>query len=264
MDVTQIFHAIILGIVEGLTEFLPVSSTGHLLITRELLGFDGVQGNVFEFAIQVGAILAVCVLYFKRLSKVALTLNKKGSRNFVYAILIAMLPAVIVALLFNDWITEHFFNITSIAISFIIGGIAIIIIENYMGKKNLINEVEKIDRKTAMKIGIVQCLSMIPGTSRSGATIMGSLLFGLDRKTAAEFSFFLAIPTIIGATVLNLYKTWGSIDDDAIHLILIGGAVSFVTALIVVNALIGFVSNHGFKPFAYYRILAGVLLLAFY
>ena len=264
MNLDQIFSAIILGIVEGLTEFLPVSSTGHLLIARDMLGFDGVEGNVFEFAIQIGAILAVCVLYFKRLSKVALTLNKKGSRNFVYAILIAMLPAALLGITVNDYITEHFYNIQSIAISFIVGGIIIIIIENYMGKKNLINDVEKIDRKTAMKIGLVQCLSMIPGTSRSGATIMGSLLFGLDRKTAAEFSFFLAIPTIIGATVLNLYKTWGSIDDDAIHLILIGGAVSFVTALVVVNSMIKFVSTHGFKPFAYYRILAGALLLAAY
>ena len=207
-----------------------------------------------------------------------------------------MLPTAILGLTINNYIEEHFYNITSIAISFIVGGIAIILIENYANKQSRklsssgltrgsssdaaaildprvrpeddgvkkITEVEQIDRKTAVKIGLFQCLSMIPGTSRSGATIMGSLLMGLDRRAAAEFSFFLAIPTIIGATVLNLYKTWGSIDDDAIHLILIGGIVSFITALFVVNGMIGFVSRNGFKPFAYYRIIAGALLLIFY
>lgn len=264
MDITQIIHAIILGIVEGLTEFLPVSSTGHLLIARDLLGFDGVEGNVFEFAIQIGAILAVCVLYFKRLTKVATTLHTKSSRNFVYAILIAMLPAAILGITINDYITEHFYNIESIAISLILGGIAIIAIEDHFKKNPRIHKVEEIDRNTAIKIGIVQCLSMLPGTSRSGATIMGALLAGVNRKVAAEFSFFLAIPTIIGATVLNLYKTWGSIDDDAFHLILIGGAVSFITALVVVNGMIGFVSKNGFKPFAYYRIVLGALLLSLY
>ena len=262
MDIHQIYQAIILGIVEGLTEFLPVSSTAHLLIARDILGFDGVKGNAFEIAIQAGAILAVCVLYYKKLTNVALTLHKKESRKFVTAVLVAFLPAVFIGLTVHDYMEAKFFNKQTIAIAFILGGIAIILIETYVRKPN-IHTVEAINKKTALKIGIIQCLAMIPGTSRSGATIMGAMVSGVDRKAAAEFSFFLAIPTIIGATVLDLYKSWHNINHDAMSLIIIGGVVSFITALVVVNGLISFISRNGFKPFAYYRIVFGIALLAY-
>jgi undecaprenyl-diphosphatase len=258
---TETIQAIILGIVEGLTEFLPVSSTGHLLIAKEMLGFNAVRGNAFEISIQVGAILAVCLLYYRKLTSVALTLHKsKKSQNFTIAVLVAFMPAVIVGLLIHGYMEEHFFNLQSIAISFILGGIAIILIEKYV-KKPKIHDVDNINKKTALKIGLIQCLSMIPGTSRSGATIMGAMLAGVDRKAAAEFSFFLAIPTIIGATVLDLYKNWQELDASAIDLILVGGFVSFLTALVVVNKLVGFVSRNGFKPFAIYRIVAGIAII---
>ena len=261
MDIIQIIQAAIIGIVEGLTEFLPVSSTAHILIAKEMLGFNAVGGTAFEISIQTGAILAVCLLYYKKLTNVAMTLhNNKQSQKFTIAVLVAFLPAVVIGLAVHKYLEAEFFNLRSIAISFILGGIAIILIENY-AKNPKIHTVDDISKKTALKIGLIQCIAMIPGTSRSGATIMGAMLAGVDRKAAAEFSFFLAIPTIIGATVLDLYKNWSTINSEALELIAIGGVVSFFTALVVVNSLIGFISRNGFKPFAYYRIVVGVIIL---
>jgi undecaprenyl-diphosphatase len=202
------------------------------------------------------------LLYNKKLTNVAMTLhNNKQSQKFTIAVLVAFLPAVVIGLAAHKYLEAVFFNLSSIAISFILGGIAIILIENYV-KNPKIHTVDDINKKTALKIGLIQCIAMIPGTSRSGATIMGAMLAGVDRKAAAEFSFFLAIPTIIGATVLELYKYWRALSADDIDLILIGGVTSFFTALFVVNKLVGFVSRNGFKPFAYYRIVVGVIILA--
>lgn len=254
-------NAVIMGIVEGLTEFLPVSSTGHLLLMDEILKFKGPQGNVFEIVIQSGAILAVVAVYFRRLWNVAIKAPKDPeARRFIYTILIAFLPAMVIGAAAHDFIKAVLFNPTIVAIMFIVGGFAILAIEEYAPKPR-IDAVEKMPLKTALWIGFAQCLAMVPGVSRSGATIMGSLLFKVERKTAAEFSFFLAIPTMAAATAYDLYKNMDHLTMDDGAIIAIGFVVSFLAALVVVKTFIGFVGRHGFAPFAWYRIAAGSIAL---
>ena len=249
---------ILLGIVEGLTEFLPVSSTGHLILAGELLGFKGEANATFEIAIQSGAILAVVVAYFRRFSDVAVGLFRRdtGAFAFIRNIVLGFVPAGIAGVLFIKAFEAMLLSPITVAVALIIGGVAILWIEKHAGAP-VINSVEAMPARAALLVGIGQCIAMIPGVSRSGATIMSALLLKIDRKTAAEFSFFLAVPTIGGATVLLLWKNRDSLDAGQMSDIAIGFAVSFVVALAVVKGFVAIVSRFGFAPFAWYRIIVG-------
>ncbi|MBC7950258.1 MAG: undecaprenyl-diphosphate phosphatase [Rhodospirillaceae bacterium] len=254
-------QALLLGVVEGLTEFLPVSSTGHLILLGDFLGFQGPPGKTFEIVIQLGAILAVCVVYWQRLFGAVTTVTSDAkSRAFVRNIMIGFLPAMVIGAVAYKAIRALLDSPVVVAVALIVGGFAILIIER-MVKKPRIFSVEDLPIPMAVKIGVFQCLAMVPGVSRSGATIMGSLLLGVDRKAAAEFSFFLAIPTMIAATAFKMYKDWASLSFDNLALIAAGFAAAFLAALLVVRAAIAFIGKHGFAPFAYYRIVFGTVML---
>src|SRR6478672_11347841 len=259
--------AIILGIVEGVTEFLPVSSTGHLILATELLGFDAQKWSAFNVIIQLGAILAIVVLYWRTFWAVLEGVLKGNplSWRFVRNILVAFLPSAILGFLLINRIEALLGNAMVVAVAFILGGIAILVIERAV-KQTPIVGVAEMPLKTVIGVGLIQCLSMIPGVSRSGATIMGGLSLGVERRTAAEFSFFLAIPTMLGATTLELSKHHDEMLAGASGVgfgtVAVGFVVSFVVALVVVRAFVHYISRHGFAPFAWYRIAAGVAALA--
>jgi undecaprenyl-diphosphatase len=254
--------AIILGIVEGLTEFLPVSSTGHLILATDLMGYDAEKWKLFNIAIQPGAILAIVLLYWRTFWDAFTGLLKweAASVAFVRNLLIAFAPAVVLGLAFHDQIDALLENARVVAWALIVGGVAILVIERLISPQES-GGVAALSVKTSLTVGLVQCLAMIPGVSRSGATIMGALSLGVDRKTAAEFSFFLALPTLVGATVLEFAKNGGAIVAHDLGLIGIGFAVSFIVALAVVKAFLTVVTRYGFAPFAYYRIVAGIAAL---
>ncbi len=264
MDLLILFKAFLLGIVEGLTEFLPISSTGHLIIAGDLLNFNDEVGKVFEIAIQLGAILAVCYEYRSRLGKVIFSLpNNSQSRGFVINLFIAFLPAAIIGILLIKTIKAYLFQPLSVAIAFIAGGIIIFLVE----RRPIVPSIENIDSmnwKDALKVGFAQVLSLIPGTSRAGATIIGGMLFGLSRRTATEFSFFLAIPTMFAATFYDLYKHWHLLHSHDIGVFAVGFATAFVSAFIAVRALLHYIAHHNFMPFAWYRIIFGIILLIYY
>jgi undecaprenyl-diphosphatase len=255
-----IWTAIILGIVEGVTEFLPVSSTGHLILASELLGYDAAQWAMFNVIIQLGAILAVVVLYWRTFWDVATGLVRAEpmSLRFVRNIALAFLPSAMLGLLIKDIIDIMLGSPMIVAVALIIGGVAILVIERLV-KVVRVTSVADMGVGTALGVGAIQCLSMIPGVSRSGATIMGALCLGVERKTAAEFSFFLAIPTMMGATTLELFDNRAALAAGQVDfgLIGIGFVVSFVVAIAVIKWFVGIVSRHGFGPFAWYRIVAG-------
>ncbi|WP_157216502.1 undecaprenyl-diphosphate phosphatase [Flavisphingomonas formosensis] len=256
---------IILGIVEGLTEFLPVSSTGHLILASALLGYNDDQWKVFNVVIQLGAIMAVVVLYWRTFWAVLQGLLRRDpvSIRFVRNILCAFLPAAIIGLALHKQIEALLGLPVVVAIALIVGGIAIIIIERVVKPGETVG-VAELPLKTAIGIGLVQCLAMIPGVSRSGATIMGALTLGVERRTAAEFSFFLAIPTMLGASVLELGKNRHEVLSGAgvgLPMIALGMLVSFVVAVVVIRSFVAIVSRHGFVPFAWYRIIAGTAAL---
>lgn len=262
MDLYQVFLAALLGIIEGMTEFLPVSSTGHMLLADHFLGFKS-QGDVFEIVIQLGAILAVILLYFGRLWRVARDLpTRSEARRFVFAVALAFLPAVVIGLLLHDFIKHVLFaSPLLIAVMLVVGGVLILLVEK-LPKKTLVTEAEAMPLKTALGIGFFQCLAMVPGVSRSGATIIGALLLGVGRKAAAEFSFFLSMPTMIAATAYDLYKNHAALSSDDWGLIAVGFVMAFISALLVVRAFVAFISNHGFVPFAWYRIGLGLVVMA--
>jgi len=259
---SDLITAILLGIVEGITEFLPVSSTGHLILATELLGYDAARWAVFNIAIQPGAVLAIVVLYWRTFLDVLTGLFRADARSiaFVRNLLIAFVPAVALGLAFGDEIDALLENAVVVAWALIVGGVAILVIER-LAKTRDVGGVAAVTAGQSLKIGLVQCIAMIPGVSRSGATILGAMSFGIDRKTAAEFSFFLAIPTLTGATVLQLFKHRDAITADSLGLIGIGFVVSFIVALIVVKAFMAIVTRYGFGPFAWYRIVAGSVAL---
>lgn len=264
MTEQSFLQAIILGIVEGVSEFLPISSTGHLIVVGDLIGFSSMPGKVFEVVIQLGAIMAICVLYHQRLIRVALDVrHDPGARNFIGAILVAVIPAGLVGVLYHDFIVGVLFSPYVVCTTLIVGGIAIIVIER-LHLEARITSVETISLRTALKIGLFQCLALVPGVSRSGATILGALLVGVERKTAAEFSFFLAIPVMLGASAVNLRETWGLIEPDDTYIIAAGFTAAFISALLVVRWLVNFVSHHGFTVFGWYRIVFGCLLLIYF
>jgi len=249
---------IILGIVEGVTEFIPVSSTGHLILASELLGYDAAQWAVFNVVIQLGAILAVIVLYWRTFWAVFVGLfhNKPESWRFVRNILLGFMPSAVLGLLLIDRIEAMLGSATIVCWALILGGIAILIIER-TAPQGTEKGVADISLGKALGVGAIQCLSMIPGVSRSGATILGALSLGIERRTAAEFSFFLAVPTMLGATTLQLVKNQDDLGVAGLGGIALGFVVSFIVAVVVIRWFIGIVSKHGFAPFAYYRILAG-------
>jgi undecaprenyl-diphosphatase len=260
-DPTLLIHALILGIVEGLTEFLPVSSTGHLIIVGQLLGFNDDKGKVFEIAIQFAAILAVVWEYRVRLAHTLISVRTEPkSMRLALNLVVAFLPAAILGFLFLKQIKAYLFNPMVVASAFIIGGLLILWAE----RRQHVVHAESIDDLTyrdALKIGFAQALAMIPGTSRSGATIIGGLFFGLSRRAATEFSFFLAIPTMFAATLYDVYKHRDLFSMDDMTLFVVGGTVSFISAFFAVRGLIRFISRHDFTVFAWYRIIFGVMVL---
>ena len=253
----SIISALILGLIEGLTEFIPVSSTAHVLLAGHFLGFKS-PGNTFAVLIQLGAILAILLVYFQRLLAIALALPSSAkARRFVLSVLLAFLPAAVVGAIAHDFIKTVLFETPMlICIVLIIGGVILYAIDR-MPLKPIYRDVMDYPPSLAFKIGLFQCLAMIPGTSRSGATIAGALLMGTDKRSAAEFSFFLAMPTMLGAFTLDLYKNRDALNFDDVTLIAVGFIAAFVSALLVVRSLLNFVSNRGFAPFAIWRILVG-------
>jgi undecaprenyl-diphosphatase len=251
-----------MGVIEGLTEFLPISSTGHLILLGELIGFKGPPGKVFEISIQLGAILAVVVIYWRKLLDLAVNCWHPGLQRFyVVNLLLAFLPAMVIGATLHKTITEVLFSPWVVSVALILGGIAIILIERARPAP-AIHSVPEIGPLAALIIGFGQALAMIPGTSRSGATIITALLIGVDRKVAAEFSFILAIPTMLAATVYSLYKARHDLAGEGMGLIAIGFAAAFVVAFLVVRWLIGVIGRIGFTPFGWYRIAIGALMLA--
>lgn len=261
MDPTLLFKAFILGFVEGLTEFLPISSTGHLIIVGSLLDYTDEQSKVFKIVIQLAAILAVCWDYRARIQRVATGLKSDPvQQKFVGHLLVAFLPAAVLGVMFHSTIKTYLFNPITVAGALIVGGLVILYIEKRAYHPRL-QSVDEMDWKVALKVGFAQAIAMFPGVSRAGATIMGGLVFGLSRRAATEFSFFLAIPTMLAATVYDLYKNWALLDMGDLPMFAVGFVASFLSAMIAVKAFLGFVSNHTFVGFAWYRIVFGVVVL---
>jgi undecaprenyl-diphosphatase len=262
MDTLLILKAAILGIVEGLTEFLPVSSTGHLILVGDLLNFNDERGKVFEIVIQFAAILAVCWEYRAKLGSVVSGLMQKqqAAQRFTANLFIAFLPAAILGFLFASKIKQHLFAPVPVALAFIIGGLIILWAEKRQHTVTIEN-VDEMRWQDALKIGLAQSLALIPGTSRSGATIIGGLLFGLSRKAATEFSFFLAIPTLTAATLYEVVKYRSLFHAGDWALFAVGGITSFVSAFMCVRWLLRYISRHDFTVFAWYRIVFGLVVL---
>ena len=262
MDFILLLKAAIMGIVEGLTEFLPVSSTGHLILTGSLLGFTDDKSKVFDIAIQTGAIFAVVIVYWQRLRDTMAGLrNDAKARRFAINVAIAFVPAVVLGLLFGKGIKAHLFTPVVVASTFIIGGFIILWAERRTAVATRVETVDDMTRLDALKVGLVQCLAMIPGPSRSGATIIGGMLLGLSRKAATDFSFFLAIPTLIGAGLYSLYKERALLSMADIPLFGVGLLFSFMAAWLCVRWLLRYIATHTFVAFAWYRIAFGIVVL---
>jgi len=262
LDILLLAKAAIMGVVEGLTEFLPISSTGHLILAASLLDFTGEKAKVFDIAIQTGAIFAVILVYWQRLRDTAASFSSEPrARRFTLNVLIAFVPAVVLGLLFGKAIKAHLFNPTVVASAFIVGGFIILWAERRPASAVRIQQVDDMTPWDALKVGLVQCLAMIPGTSRSGATIIGGMLLGLSRKAATDFSFFLAIPTLIGAGAYSLLKERALLSLADLPLFGVGLAFSFVSAWICVRWLLRYIATHDFVPFAWYRIVFGAVVL---
>ena len=257
MSFGTLLEAFLLGLLEGFTEFLPVSSTGHILLAGHFLGFES-QGKVFEVLIQLGAILAIVTVYFGRFWRVLVTLpSSPASRNFVFGILIAFLPAAVIGAFAHGFIKQVLFESPAlICVTLILGGIVLLWVDTLKIRPRY-TDAMALPPLLALKIGFIQCLAMIPGTSRSGSTIVGGLLLGVSKPAAAEFSFFLALPTMAGAFAYDLYKNRDALSADDRILIAVGFVAAFVAALAVVRSLIAFVSRHGYTPFGWWRIAVG-------
>lgn len=261
MDIALLLKAALLGVVEGLTEFLPISSTGHLIILGDLLGYNDETSKVFKIVIQLAAILAVCWDYRERLAKMARGLTSQpAEQRFAAMLFIGFLPAAVLGLMFHSTIKALLFNPITVATALIVGGFIILYVEKRAYHPR-INSVDEMRWPDALKVGFAQAVAMIPGTSRSGATIMGGLIFGLSRKTAAEFSFFLAIPTMFAATFYDLYKNWALLRIEDLPVFAVGFVCSFLAAMWAVKSFIRFISNHTFVVFAWYRIVFGLVVL---
>jgi undecaprenyl-diphosphatase len=281
MEIALALKAVILGIVEGLTEFLPISSTGHLILAGQLLDFNDEKGKIFEIVIQFGAILAVCWEFRTRIGNVVRGLGSEPlAQRFAVNVIVASVPAIVLALIFGKWIKAHLFNPVTVAMAFIAGGVVILLAEWREARRGTVSHprgnalleaakagapriesVDDLNWRDALKVGLAQCFALVPGTSRSGATIIGGMLFGLSRQVATEFSFFLAIPVIFGATVYELYKARALLNADDLGIFAVGFVFAFLSAFLCVRWLLRFVATHDFKPFAWYRIVFGVVVL---
>lgn len=254
--------ALVLGLVEGATEFLPVSSTGHLILAGDLLDFNDERGKLFEIVIQSGAILAVCWEYRAKIAQVVLGLpRERAAQRFALNVAVAFMPMVVLGLLFGKVIKAYLFNAPTVAATFIIGGVVILWAERREHRIR-VESVDDLSVLDAFKLGLAQTLALIPGTSRSGATIIGGLFFGLSRRAATEFSFFLAIPTLIGATFYQLYKERALLSFDDIGMWVVGFLAAFFSAFWAVRGLLRYISTHDFSAFAWYRIVFGIVVLA--
>ncbi len=262
MDILLLVKAAIMGIVEGLTEFLPISSTGHLILAGSLLGFDDAKAKVFDIAIQTGAIFAVVLVYWQKIRSTVIDLpTSRQAQRLTLNVIIGFLPAVVLALIFGKFIKAHLFTPTVVATTFILGGFVILWAERRPASAMRVQTVDEMTPLDALKVGLVQCLAMIPGTSRSGATIIGGMLMGLSRKAATDFSFFLAIPTLIGAGVYSLYKERALLSAADIPMFAVGLVFSFISAWLCVRWLLRYISTNSFVPFAWYRIAFGIIVL---
>jgi len=256
----NIFQSIVLAIIEGITEFLPISSTGHMIIASSVMGIANDDfTKTFTVAIQFGAILSVVVLYFQRFFQTV---------NFYFKLLAGFIPAVVLGLIFDDYIDALLGNVLVVAYTLLVGGVLLIFLEDILKHKEIDDSTDDITYTKAFKIGIFQCLAMVPGVSRSASTIIGGMTQNLSRKTAAEFSFFLALPTMFGATVLKVYKFYKSMDEKGISfsgnekmLLIVGNIVAFAVAMIAIKAFISYLTKHGFRAFGYYRIIVGLLII---
>lgn len=264
MDLTLLVKSIVLGLVEGLTEFLPVSSTGHLIITGDLLRYTGEEAKTFNISIQLGAILAVCWYYRDRLRTVVRGLpHRPESRRFVLNLALGILPAAGLGVLLHGLIKAHLFTPIIVAIALIAGGFIILVVERRQ-RTPRINEIDEIRWSDALKLGCAQAVSLIPGTSRSGATIIGGMIFGLSRRAATEFSFFLAIPIMFLATGFDLLRSWQHLTPEHFSFFAIGFITAFLSALAAIKGLLLYVAHHDFRLFAYYRIVFGSIVLWYY
>ncbi len=257
-----LWKAAILGLVEGATEFIPVSSTGHLIVVSDWLHLVDERAKTFDIFIQLGAILAVVWLYWRRLAHAVLSARRDArSRRFVGNLLIAFLPAALVGFLAHDWIKAVLFNSTTVAVALVVGGVLILVIEHWCPDTR-VRDVGDLPSRTALGVGLAQVLSLVPGMSRSGATIMGGFALGMSRVAATEFSFFLAVPVMLAATSYDLLKSWSSLAPTDVPMFAVGFIVSFGSAVFIVRAFLRYVSAHSFAVFAWYRIAVGALLLA--
>ena len=262
MDVVLLVKAAIMGIVEGLTEFLPISSTGHLILTGHLLGLHAERDKVFEIAIQTGAILAVILVYWQKIRSTIVSLpSEREAQRFATNVAVAFVPAVVLGLAFGKAIQENLFTPGVVATALVIGGFVILWAERRTQAAPRIHEVEQMRWSDALKLGLVQCLALVPGTSRSGATIIGGMFLGLSRKAATDFSFYLAIPTLIGAGVYSLYQERAHLSVEDLPMFAVGLLFSFVSAWLCVRWLLRYISSHSFTPFAWYRIAFGLVVL---
>jgi undecaprenyl-diphosphatase len=263
VDAVLLVKAALMGIVEGLTEFLPISSTGHLILAGALLGFDDDKAKVFDIAIQTGAILAVIIVYWQKIRATLVALPTEAqAQRFAANVAIGFAPAVVLGLLAGKAIKAHLFTPTVVATTFILGGIVILWAERRPQSATRVHRVDDMTALDALKVGLVQCLAMVPGTSRSGATIIGGMLLGLSRRAATDYSFFLAIPTLIGAGAYSLYKERALLSAADLPLFGVGLLFSFVSAWICVRWLLRYIASHSFVPFAWYRIAFGIVVLA--
>jgi undecaprenyl-diphosphatase len=265
MDWILLGKALILGVVEGLTEFLPVSSTGHLIVAGNLLNFSNAQAKTFDVVIQFGAILAICWEFRRKIGSVVAGLSSEPrARRFTLNVVIATIPAVVLGLLFEKSIKSALFAPVPVSVALVLGGIVILWAEARQRERKAVPRVTSVDELSygdALKIGLAQCLALIPGTSRSGATIIGGMLFGLERRVATEFSFFLAIPIIFGATLYELAKEWHTLSVDALGMFIVGLVAAFISAFICIRWLLRYVASHDFTVFAWYRIGFGLVIL---
>ena len=266
----ELLKAVFLGVVEGVTEWLPISSTGHMILVEEFIKLDASAAfkEMFFVVIQLGAILAVILLYFHKLNPFSpkkTTQEKKDTMSIWYKVIVGVLPAAVLGLLFDDWLNDHLYNYWTVAIMLIVYGILFIVIENRnKGKESSINSFKDLTYKTAFLIGMFQVLSLIPGTSRSGATILGAILIGTSRFVATEYSFFLSIPVMFGASFLKLVKFGFDFTGMEIGILLTGMVVAFVVSVIAIKFIMGYIKNNDFKAFGWYRIVLGILVIAYF
>jgi len=261
MDIALLLKALILGVVEGLTEFLPISSTGHLILAGDLLNFSDEKAKVFEIVIQTGAMLAIVWEYRARFGRVLAGLaSDRAAQRFALNLVVAFIPAAVLGLAFGKLIKAHLFHAVPVALAFIVGGLVILWVER-RPRRAVIENVDDMNWRDALKVGFAQAFALIPGTSRSGATIIGGMLFGLSRRAATEFSFFLAVPTLVAAGAYDFWKNRALFDSGDLGMFAVGSVTAFVSAFLCVRWLLRYIATHDFRPFAWYRIAFGAVVL---